>query len=340
MVQVADESVPALRIRCGEIPYTIAPDDAPILIGRESPAQIRVDDPRVSRVHARIEVRGGHWVVSDAASTNGMFVEGARVDTVEVRDAATVRLGHAEGIPVTLTVEEDAVADGDVARVGAAVADRREELGFTRRRLAADGVIDQQVLADFEAGVQWPSDEELGRLEAHLRWPPGTIAVIHAGGPVPEDESTEILSDTVQMAVMVDAAEIALANVKARIDAAPKQDDPGYDEYVDALLFDLRGLETMARNAGKSAHRPDVAVVLRDIRRTYNNLVVRAARAPNAPLSRRLYAARHAAELTVEETADAAGVGPDAVTDAEAGRPVSAADTTALEALVRRLTAR
>jgi transcriptional regulator with XRE-family HTH domain len=351
MVQGAGDTVPALRIRCGDNSYTLVPGDAPILIGRELPAQVLVDDPRISRIHARVAVSGDHWVVSDAGSTNGMFLDGRRVESAEVRVTATIRLGHADGPTVTLTVDETAVqhetatnldvaVESDVADAGAAVADRREELGFTRRRLAADGVMDPQALADFEAGRQWPSDDALARLEERLKWPPGTIAAVRAGSPVPEDESTEILSDTVQLAVMVDAADLALTNVKARINRAPPQADPGYDEYVTALLFDLRGLETMARNASKTTRRPDAAVVLRDIRRTYNDLMVRAAQAPGAPLSRRLYAARHSAELTVEETADAAGVSVEAVTDVEAGDTVDDAAAAALEALLRRLAAR
>lgn len=345
-MQGAGEAVPPLRIRCGEISYTLVPGDAPILIGRELPAQIRVDDPRISRVHARIAVHGDHWVVSDAGSTNGVFVDELRVESVDIGDTVTIRLGHAEGLAVTLTVDDAAVHDQTavdvdvaVARAGAAVADRREELGFTRRRLEADGVIDQQTLADFETGRQWPPDDARTRLEEHLKWPPGTIAAVRAGDQPPEDESTEVLSDTVQMAVMVDAAHIGLGNVKARIDRAPPQHDAAYEEYVAALLFDLRGLEKMAHNAGKTTRRPDVAVVLRDIRRTYNNLVVRAAAAPGAPLSRRLYAARYAAELTVEETADAAGVSVDAVTDAEAGDVVDDTAAAALEGLIRRLAA-
>lgn len=342
-MQGVGEPVPALRIRCGEIPYTLVPGDAPILIGRELPAQIRLDDPRISRVHARIAVDGDHWVMSDAGSTNGVFVDGEQVYSVEIRDTVTARLGHAEGTTITLTVDGAAGHDGTavdidvgIARAGVAVADRREELGFTRRRLEADGVVDQQTLADFEAGRRWPSDDARARLEEHLNWAPGAIAAVRAGSPAPEDESTEILSDTVQMAVMVDAAYIGLGNVKARIDKAPSQDDAAYDDYIAALLFDLRGLEKMAHNAGSTCRRPDVAVVLRDIRRTYNTLMMRAAQAPDAPLSRRLYAARHAAELTVEETADAAGVSVEAVTDAEAGH-VEATAAAALEALVRRL---
>lgn len=341
MVQGAGETVPALRIRCGEGSYTVAPGDAPVLIGRDLPAQIRADDPRVSPVHARIAVDGDQWVIGDVGGTTGVFVDGERVESVGIRDTVTVRLGHAEGLVVTLTVDATVAEEieAGVARAGAAVEDRREELGFTRRRLVAEGVIDPQTLADFEAGRVWPPDDARARLEVHLGWEPGTIAAVRAGSPAPEDESTEILSDTVQMAVMVDAASIGLGNVKARIDRAPAPHDAAYDEYVEAVLFDLRGLEKMVRNAGKTTRRPDGAVVLRDIRRTYNGVMTRAAQAPGAPLSRRLYAARHAAELTVEETADAAGVSVEAVTDAEDGHFVADADAAALEALVRRLAA-
>ena len=37
------------------------------------------------------------------------------------------------------------------------------------------------------------------------------------------------------------------------------------------------------------------------MRRTYSDLIIRASRAPDAALGHRLYAARHLAELTVEE---------------------------------------
>ncbi|OBB72461.1 peptide-binding protein [Mycolicibacterium monacense] len=342
MVQGAGETVPALRIRCGDVLCTVTPGDAPVLIGRDLPAQIRADDPRVSPVHAQIAVDGDHWVIGDAGGTTGVFVDGERVESVGVRDTVTVRLGHAEGLVVTLAVDhatDPEEIEAGVARAGAAVEDRREELGFTRRRLSAEGVIDPQTLADFEAGRVWPPDDARARLEVHLGWEPGTIAAVRAGSPAPEDESTEILSDTVQMAVMVDAASIALGNVKARIDRAPAPHDAAYDEYVETVLFDLRGLEKMVRNAGKTTRRPDGAVVLRDIRRTYNGVMTRAAQAPGAPLSRRLYAARRSAELTVEEAADAAGVSVEAVTDAEDGQFVADADAAALEALVRRLAA-
>lgn len=128
--------VPALRIRCGEIPYTVVPGDAPVLIGRDLPAQIRADDPRVSPVHAQIAVDSDHWVIGDAGGTT-VCSSTASAWNRSASATVTVRLGHAEGLVVTLTVDHATVGEeieAGVARAGAAVEDRREEPGFTRRR--------------------------------------------------------------------------------------------------------------------------------------------------------------------------------------------------------------
>ncbi len=48
-------------------------------VGRGEQAVIRIDEPLVSRCHARIERRGDGWVVSDLDSTNFTRVNGQRV---------------------------------------------------------------------------------------------------------------------------------------------------------------------------------------------------------------------------------------------------------------------
>jgi pSer/pThr/pTyr-binding forkhead associated (FHA) protein len=48
-------------------------------VGRDEAAAIRIDEPLVSRCHARIERRGEGWVVSDLDSTNFTRVNGQRV---------------------------------------------------------------------------------------------------------------------------------------------------------------------------------------------------------------------------------------------------------------------
>jgi penicillin-binding protein 1A len=48
-------------------------------VGRDEAAAIRIDEPLVSRSHARIERRGDGWVVTDLDSTNFTRVNGQRV---------------------------------------------------------------------------------------------------------------------------------------------------------------------------------------------------------------------------------------------------------------------
>ena len=48
-------------------------------VGRDEDDAIRVDEPLVSRRHARVERRGAGWVVVDLGSTNFTRVNGQRV---------------------------------------------------------------------------------------------------------------------------------------------------------------------------------------------------------------------------------------------------------------------
>ena len=52
---------------------------SPIKIGSAPDYGIKVDDPRVSRTHAVWRRIAGSWVVEDAGSTNGTWVNGARI---------------------------------------------------------------------------------------------------------------------------------------------------------------------------------------------------------------------------------------------------------------------
>jgi pSer/pThr/pTyr-binding forkhead associated (FHA) protein len=73
-----------------------------ILVGRAPSADLRLDDPRVSRLHARIEMRDDGVYVEDLGSRNGTTVDGRPVvaprllavdDEVTVGTAALVFRG-------------------------------------------------------------------------------------------------------------------------------------------------------------------------------------------------------------------------------------------------------
>jgi pSer/pThr/pTyr-binding forkhead associated (FHA) protein len=66
-----------------------------MLVGRDEDADIRIDEPLVSRAHARIEGRGDGYVVLDLGSTNLTRVNGAVVTECVLRDGDEVRFGRA-----------------------------------------------------------------------------------------------------------------------------------------------------------------------------------------------------------------------------------------------------
>lgn len=58
-----------------------------IVIGRSRGCDVVVDDANISRQHAEIRPRGGAWIVTDLGSTNGVTVNGRRIDHPQVLSA-------------------------------------------------------------------------------------------------------------------------------------------------------------------------------------------------------------------------------------------------------------
>lgn len=68
-----------------------------VTLGRSSQCDIVLDDPNVSRRHAEVRPRGGSWIVTDLGSTNGVRVNGRRVDAPQViRSGDLIELGTTE----------------------------------------------------------------------------------------------------------------------------------------------------------------------------------------------------------------------------------------------------
>jgi Protein of unknown function (DUF3662)/FHA domain len=55
-----------------------------VTIGRSRKCDVVLSDPNVSREHAELRPRGGGWVLSDLGSTNGVMLNGRRIDRPEV----------------------------------------------------------------------------------------------------------------------------------------------------------------------------------------------------------------------------------------------------------------
>ena len=69
-------------------------DSTGVTIGRAEPADIVLSDAQISRSHCRIEIDEQRVVVTDLGSTNGTFVQGARVTApVDLPIGAGMRVG-------------------------------------------------------------------------------------------------------------------------------------------------------------------------------------------------------------------------------------------------------
>jgi predicted Zn finger-like uncharacterized protein len=78
-----------------------------VVIGRGE-SEISLDDPEVSRQHARLEVHGANVFVRDLGSTNGVFVDEVKVAEAELANHSEFRVG---GTHLMLIVtEEETVA--------------------------------------------------------------------------------------------------------------------------------------------------------------------------------------------------------------------------------------
>jgi hypothetical protein len=62
-------------------------------IGRSPMADVRLDDPTVSRRHALVHRHGGAWHILDDRSLNGVWVHGERVEDRPLTDGDAIGIG-------------------------------------------------------------------------------------------------------------------------------------------------------------------------------------------------------------------------------------------------------
>jgi len=73
---------------------TVIPLEGDVVrLGRAFSADLRLENPTVSRRHAILSREAAGWVLLDDRSANGCWVDGQRVTRAVLRDGARVRLG-------------------------------------------------------------------------------------------------------------------------------------------------------------------------------------------------------------------------------------------------------
>jgi DNA-binding winged helix-turn-helix (wHTH) protein len=83
------------------------------ILGRDEDADAMLDDPEVSRHHARVVIEPDRVTIEDLGSKNGTFVRGARIEhPVELKDGDEVLLGTAAlTVRIMRRDEDTATAD-------------------------------------------------------------------------------------------------------------------------------------------------------------------------------------------------------------------------------------
>jgi pSer/pThr/pTyr-binding forkhead associated (FHA) protein len=114
----------------------------PVSIGREEGNSLRLNDERVSRFHAKVQVDGDDYILTDLESTNGTRVNGT---AIQIR---RLRIGDRVGVGRSLLLfgsnEEIAARMASLAGVGHSPA----SLGSTGKQELSDEVgSDKQTLA-------------------------------------------------------------------------------------------------------------------------------------------------------------------------------------------------
>ncbi|WP_432014564.1 FHA domain-containing protein [Streptomyces cucumeris] len=90
--------VPELVLELNGQTWTLDPSRS-YSLGRDPQGDMVLDDARVSWRHATVRWGGRSWVIEDQGSTNGTYVQGQRVQQMEIGPGSAVHLGNATDGP-------------------------------------------------------------------------------------------------------------------------------------------------------------------------------------------------------------------------------------------------
>ncbi len=102
-----DTSPPLIRITVGTVPAdrVLFEFRKPFRIGRVEDCEVCIKNEFVSRAHAEVIFDNGQWCVRDLGSSNGIYLDGQRVQSTPVLKSTSIRLG-VEGPVLRLEVEQ------------------------------------------------------------------------------------------------------------------------------------------------------------------------------------------------------------------------------------------
>ncbi|MGC4064678.1 MAG: FHA domain-containing protein [Polyangiaceae bacterium] len=148
--------------------------NASVLIGREEGCQVLLDDPLVSRRHAKIVVKDGKLWIEDLGSRNGVSLNGAKIaerqrlfggDVLRVGKQEIVVTAATLGDPVELIEPSHPTKRFDALGVVGQLADKALGLGRPEEAERLMLPVLEQILRESQSG-QFPNAELLSKSTA------------------------------------------------------------------------------------------------------------------------------------------------------------------------------
>ncbi|MFB7509989.1 FHA domain-containing protein, partial [Streptomyces broussonetiae] len=131
--------MPELVLESNGRTWTLDPS-RPYTLGRDPQGDIVFDDARVSWRHATVSFNGRSWVVEDHGSTNGTFVQGRRIQHMEIGPGSALHLGNA--------------TDGPLLNLSGATAAQQQPAPYAAQGAGAPGWAQQAAVPQQAAAAQ------------------------------------------------------------------------------------------------------------------------------------------------------------------------------------------
>jgi pSer/pThr/pTyr-binding forkhead associated (FHA) protein len=231
--------------------------DVPHVIGRGDECTIRVDEPGVSRTHARMHLLQGRYFVEDAGSANGLLVAGQRVrskalDPGDVIEVGRVQLYFTLGGLKAEDIKTRSAAAGGRSRlpmIFGSVLALIAVIGvvyvlFLRNKGDEKGADASAPVAQADAGLPTPADDDGAGVALVI---PGA----DAGGVTPPETAADTLVATTEEAGVPPEQLLA----RAREAAAQAATVPAWDAVLELLAATELSADATAAELRASATR-------------------------------------------------------------------------------------
>ena len=199
-------------------------------IGRDAVNTIQIDDPSVSRAHAKLVFENGRFLLRDLGSTNKCFVDGKEVESAELAGPSAVRIGSIECI---FKPGQAADTDGELEAARGQIALLTKERDTLKKSAGALAAKISEIECDRDARIRQLQQEQasrLGALQAKLDTVSKSEAALQSGVP----ELREFKQRNALLAARLADVERErggkLGELQSRLDASAKREQAFHAE--------------------------------------------------------------------------------------------------------------